>query len=51
MPAVLVETGFISNRTEERRLATPRYQDEVATGIARAVERFAGPGARVARSE
>ncbi len=37
MPAVLVETGFISNRAEEKRLASERYQDEVASGIARAV--------------
>jgi N-acetylmuramoyl-L-alanine amidase len=41
MPAVLVETGFISNRAEERRLASSRYQDEVAAGIARAVSSFA----------
>jgi N-acetylmuramoyl-L-alanine amidase len=48
MPAVLVETGFISNRGEERRLATPAYQDEVASGIARAVQGFARADARVA---
>ena len=48
MPAVLVETAFISNRAEERRLASPRYQDEVAAGIARAVAAFARAGARVA---
>jgi N-acetylmuramoyl-L-alanine amidase len=41
MPAVLVETAFISNRDEERRLASARYQDEVAGGIARAVSAFA----------
>jgi N-acetylmuramoyl-L-alanine amidase len=48
MPAVLVETGFISNRAEERRLASPRYQDEVAASIARAVTAFAEGEARVA---
>ncbi len=41
MPAVLVETAFLSNRTEERRLASGRYQDEVAAGIARAVAEYA----------
>jgi N-acetylmuramoyl-L-alanine amidase len=44
MPAVLVETGFISNRDEERRLDSVRYQEEVATGIARAVSSFARAG-------
>ncbi|HEX9243581.1 MAG TPA: N-acetylmuramoyl-L-alanine amidase [Anaeromyxobacter sp.] len=44
MPAVLVETGFISNRDEERRLDSVRYQEEVATGIARAVSAFARAG-------
>jgi N-acetylmuramoyl-L-alanine amidase len=48
MPAVLVETAFISNRDEERRLASPRYQDEVAAGIARAVEAFARSGPELA---
>ena len=48
MPAVLVETGFISNREEERRLASARYQDEIAGGIARAVSAFARSTERVA---
>jgi N-acetylmuramoyl-L-alanine amidase len=48
MPAVLVETAFISNKDEERRLASTRYQEEVATGIARAVSAFAKNGDRVA---
>ena len=41
MPAVLVETAFISNRREERRLASARYQEEVAGAVARAVVTFA----------
>ncbi|WP_242344039.1 N-acetylmuramoyl-L-alanine amidase [Anaeromyxobacter terrae] len=48
MPAVLVETAFISNRVEEQRLASDRYQDEVAAGITRAVTAFARSEARVA---
>ena len=48
MPAVLVETAFISNRVEERRLASERYQEEVAAGITRAVTAFARSEARVA---
>jgi len=50
MPAVLVETAFISNRREEQRLASPAYQDEVASAVSRAVEQFARSGARVARA-
>jgi N-acetylmuramoyl-L-alanine amidase len=41
MPAVLVETAFISNRAEERRLRDPRFQDAVAEAIARGVGSFA----------
>jgi N-acetylmuramoyl-L-alanine amidase len=33
MPSVLVETSFISNPTEERRLADEGYREEVAQGI------------------
>jgi len=42
MPAVLVETAFISNRAEEQRLASPAYQQLVADGVARAIVDFAG---------
>ena len=48
MPAVLVETAFVSNRVEEQRLASARYQDEVASGVARALAAFARGDARVA---
>jgi N-acetylmuramoyl-L-alanine amidase len=40
VPAVLVETGFLSNPTEARRLKTPAYQQRVATGIAAGVSAF-----------
>jgi N-acetylmuramoyl-L-alanine amidase len=49
MPAVLVETAFISNRAEEQRLASPAYQQLVADGVARAVVDFAGRGGVAAR--
>lgn len=49
MPAVLVETAFISNRAEEQRLASPAYQQLVADGVARAVLDFAGQGRVAAR--
>jgi N-acetylmuramoyl-L-alanine amidase len=49
MPAVLVETAFISNRAEEKRLASPTYQQLVADGVARAVVEFAGSSRVAAR--
>ena len=34
IPSLLVETGFISNRFEERRLISPQYQNRLAQSIA-----------------
>jgi N-acetylmuramoyl-L-alanine amidase len=48
MPAVLVETAFISNREEEKRLGSVRYQEEVAAGITRAVQSYAARESRFA---
>ena len=48
MPAVLLETSFISNRSEEQRLRSTRFQEEVAASVARAVVEFAAREARVA---
>ena len=36
MPAVLVETGFLTNRTERKRLLSKKYQESVAEGICEA---------------
>jgi N-acetylmuramoyl-L-alanine amidase len=40
MPAVLVETAFISNGEEAKRLATPEFRQSIAEAIARAVASF-----------
>jgi N-acetylmuramoyl-L-alanine amidase len=40
MPAVLVETAFLSNPGEERLLADKRFREEVARGIAEAISRY-----------
>lgn len=40
MPAVLVETAFISNRIEERRLKKKAYIDQMARGIVKGIRRF-----------
>ena len=48
MPAILVESSFISNRVEERRLGSSRFQQVVADSIARAVETYARREERLA---
>jgi N-acetylmuramoyl-L-alanine amidase len=39
-PSVLVEAGFISNKSEERLLKDKRFQKKVAEGIYAAIKRF-----------
>jgi N-acetylmuramoyl-L-alanine amidase len=43
VPAVLVETGFLSNPTDSRLLHTPSYQQRVARGLATGVAAFVRP--------
>lgn len=40
MPAVLIETAFISNPEEEKKLSSPEFQQSVADAIAKAVAGF-----------
>jgi N-acetylmuramoyl-L-alanine amidase len=40
VPAVLVETGFMTNPTESRRLKTGSYQEQVALGLTRGIAAF-----------
>lgn len=40
MPAVLVETAFISNPSEERKLADPSYRAEVAKAILAGIKAY-----------
>lgn len=40
MPAILVETSFISNPRECKRLMDPAYQDRLCDGIVRGVEKY-----------
>lgn len=42
VPAILIETGFISNPTEGRKLTTSAYQHKIATAIAQGIETFLG---------
>lgn len=49
MPAILVETSFLSNPEEEKLLASESYQDEIAQAIAVAVGEFLGERERIAK--
>ena len=40
MPAVLVETGFLTNRTERKRLLSNKYQESVAEGICAGIKTY-----------
>lgn len=42
MPAVLVETGYVTSPSESRRLADPAYQSQMAAAIARGILQYLG---------
>lgn len=42
MPSVLVETAFISNPDEERRLCSPKFQADMAEALLRGVKQYFG---------
>jgi N-acetylmuramoyl-L-alanine amidase len=42
VPAVLVETGFLSNPNDSRLLHTPSYRQRVARGLANGISAFVG---------
>ena len=49
IPSILVETAFISNVEEERKLRTPRYQHQVAEAILHGIKAYFDKGAVLAR--
>lgn len=49
MPAILVETSFLSNPTEQKRLESASYQQRVAESIAQGVQRFLDDRQRIAK--
>ena len=51
MPAILVETAFLSNPEEEKRLRSPKYQDGAAEAISRGVKDFLDSRRRLARAQ
>jgi N-acetylmuramoyl-L-alanine amidase len=40
MPAILIETGYLSNRLEAHRLNTKSYQKRLAKYIAEGIENY-----------
>jgi len=52
IPSILVETGFISNPAESRRLNTRKYQRRIASSISKGIEKYFGdtppPGSWIA---
>ncbi|MBL4673943.1 MAG: N-acetylmuramoyl-L-alanine amidase [Arenicella sp.] len=40
IPSILIETGFITNLDEEKKLRTTRYQKKIANGIHRALGEY-----------
>lgn len=55
IPSILVETGYISNKREERKLRDRHYQRKLAKAMLKGVKRFfrknAPPGTRLAMVE
>lgn len=39
-PGILIETGFLTNAEERKKLTSWRYQKKMATGIARGIQQF-----------
>lgn len=43
MPSCLIETGFLSNAAERKKLTDPEYQEKIAAGIADAIDLYFYP--------
>jgi N-acetylmuramoyl-L-alanine amidase len=51
IPSILIETAFISNPEEEKRLNDEDYQDKLATAIVSGIKRYFGRNPPLARSK
>lgn len=43
MPACLIETGFLSNKSEREKLGSAEYRDQIAEGIANGINLYLNP--------
>lgn len=50
IPSVLIETAFISNPEEEKRLRTEEYQDQLADAMVRGLQRYFAKNPPLART-
>ncbi|MBI3525660.1 MAG: N-acetylmuramoyl-L-alanine amidase [Betaproteobacteria bacterium] len=50
IPSILVETAFISNPEEEKRLVDDEYQDKIADAILRGIKRYFAKNPPLAKS-
>jgi N-acetylmuramoyl-L-alanine amidase len=51
IPSILVETAFISNPEEERRLNDDAYQEKIAEAILRGIKRYFARNPPLAKSK
>ena len=40
MPAVLIEGGFLSDSVEQKKIADPKYRDQLAAAIVQGIENY-----------
>ena len=50
VPSVLIELGYLSNRSDEQALRSPQHRAELARAIAAAIDRYFGRQERPSRS-
>jgi len=50
IPSILVETAFISNPDEEKRLLDESYQDKMATSILKGIKAYFAKNPPLAKS-
>jgi len=51
IPSILVETAFISNPNEEKRLGKPEYQEKLAGAILQGVRKYFAKNPPLARDK
>ncbi len=51
VPAILIETGFLTNPTEAAKLTSDTYQAKVASAIVRGVEKFLGNAVPISQED